>query len=328
MKKKYVTTLLWLLTIPFTFAQISNGFESVTGVNLESASTCYFFDTNNTTAHDLVDYNSGCGLVTVGMADTPSLLGFTINFDPNTPNGTVGFTDGDAFGVGNAASVTAALGSAPPEGTQAFQIEDTDGDILMRFGKVTLAGTSTPQVSLQYFIGSSGYETNDYLYVYVEVTNCASATTVTLIDTRGQDIDDLTIEGTWNTLSADLTAYVGCTAQLFIGWSSNSSSEELGIDNVNFTEGETESTLSISESSLDTAVSLYPNPTFGSFTIKNSGIALQTVQVLDVNGKVISNIELNGITEDKTINLDLPSGMYFVRIKSNYASTVKKLIVR
>ena len=328
MKNNYLTTLLLLLTIPFAFAQISNGFESVTGINLESASTCYFFDTNNLTAHDLTNYTNSCGEVVVTMVDTPSLLGFTIGFDPNTPNGTVGFTDGDAFGIGTAASVTQAVGVGPIEGTQAFQIEDTDGDILMRFGKVTLVGTTTPQVNLQYFIASSGYELDDYLNVYVEITNCGSATTVSLIDTRGQDIDNLALEGAWNTLSANLTPYIGCTAQLFIGWSSNSSSEELVIDNVNFTEGVPESTLSIPEDPIDSALSLYPNPTSGVFTIKNSSITLHNVKVLDINGRIVYNEHLNGLTENKTLDIDLPSGMYFVRLSSNYASTVKKLIIR
>ncbi|MGB6269766.1 MAG: T9SS type A sorting domain-containing protein [Olleya sp.] len=88
-------------------------------------------------------------------------------------------------------------------------------------------------------------------------------------------------------------------------------------------------TLSTEEFGLDTALSLYPNPSNGNITIKNSGIALDKVEISDLNGRVVFNQDLNGIKEDKELNLSskLSSGMYLMTLTSNNASTVKKLII-
>lgn len=82
------------------------------------------------------------------------------------------------------------------------------------------------------------------------------------------------------------------------------------------------------EEVLSNSFALYPNPTKGAFTIKNSGVALQSAQVSDVNGRIIATVNLNGMTEDKNIDLNLTTGMYFVKIQSENASTTKKLIVQ
>ena len=88
-------------------------------------------------------------------------------------------------------------------------------------------------------------------------------------------------------------------------------------------------TLSNDDFDLSAGVSFYPNPSKGFITIKNSGIALETVQVSDINGRVITKIDLEGTTNDKEIDLTttLTSGMYLVTITSKTASVTKKLII-
>ncbi|MGB3547383.1 MAG: hypothetical protein WBA17_10435 [Saprospiraceae bacterium] len=68
---------------------------------------------------------------------------------------------------------------------------------------------------------------------------------LTLLDTdgggfsggNGGDIDDLNIEGSWNTLMADLSAFIGCDVTLVVDFDSNADSEKLAIDAVSFSEG-------------------------------------------------------------------------------------------
>jgi len=88
-------------------------------------------------------------------------------------------------------------------------------------------------------------------------------------------------------------------------------------------------TLSTETVSLDKALALYPNPSNGRVIIKNSGIALESIQITSINGRVVVIYNLNGAIEDKEIDLSgLSTGMYLVKLSSNKASTVKKLIIR
>jgi len=218
----------------FVNAQVSKGFESATGINFANTS-CYFVD-GDMTAHTLANFSNSCGTVIVTEPPSGSSLGYTTSWAPGS-NGNGGFSDGDYFGLSASASVVAQLGAAPPQGSQAFIMEDTDGDVTMVFSEVFLAGTANPMVSIQYILDETTWEPSDFLNIYVAISGCGAPTTVTLLNTVGFDIDDLGIEDTWNTLSANLTPYIGCSAQLVVEFSGNAASEELGIDNIVFTEG-------------------------------------------------------------------------------------------
>ncbi|OUR98295.1 hypothetical protein A9Q86_14690 [Flavobacteriales bacterium 33_180_T64] len=87
--------------------------------------------------------------------------------------------------------------------------------------------------------------------------------------------------------------------------------------------------LSTNEFDLGNSIFISPNPSHGVITIKNSGIALEKLVITDVNGRIIANYELNGITVDKSLDLSamISSGMYFVTIASKNASTVKKIVI-
>jgi hypothetical protein len=74
--------------------------------------------------------------------------------------------------------------------------------------------------------------------------------------------------------------------------------------------------------------SLYPNPSNGNITIRNAGVALQNVTVTDVNGRTVGSYEMNGITTDTNLSLNLTTGMYFVKLTSDNASTTKKLVIK
>ena len=90
-------------------------------------------------------------------------------------------------------------------------------------------------------------------------------------------------------------------------------------------------TLSTEEfTSLDNEVTIYPNPSNGIITIKNSGVALNEVTVTDINGRVIATQNLNGITTDVNLDLSLKlsSGLYLMTISSESTSTVKKLTIK
>lgn len=90
------------------------------------------------------------------------------------------------------------------------------------------------------------------------------------------------------------------------------------------------SSLSTDEFELGNALFISPNPSNGKVTIKNSGIALTTAIVTDINGRTVSSHNLEGATADTALDLSsvLSSGLYFMTISSENASTVKKIIIK
>lgn len=90
-------------------------------------------------------------------------------------------------------------------------------------------------------------------------------------------------------------------------------------------------TLGMDESSLlDTQVRIFPNPSNGDITIKNSNIALENAVVTDLNGRVIVSYNLNGIigNQDLKMNSLLSNGMYLMTISSENGSTIKKVVIK
>ncbi len=87
------------------------------------------------------------------------------------------------------------------------------------------------------------------------------------------------------------------------------------------------STLS-NEEFLRNSFSVYPNPSNGNITIRNSGVALQNVTITDLNGRTVSTNEMNGVTTNVDLNLKLTTGIYLMKLTSNDASTIKKIIIK
>lgn len=107
-----------------------------------------------------------------------------------------------------------------------------------------------------------------------------------------------------------------------------SDNTDFGFHNINVTIGET---LNIEAfTMLENAISIFPNPSNGNITIKNSSISLKNVTVTDINGRIITSQYLNGITTDKNLDLSskLSSGLYLINISTESASIVKKLIIQ
>ena len=76
---------------------------------------------------------------------------------------------------------------------------------------------------------------------------------------------------------------------------------------------------------IDKNVSIYPNPSTGSFVIETNASTNQTLQVYDVNGRVVLTQALNGKT---TIDASsLPSGIYNLSIISDEGVANKRLVI-
>lgn len=77
-----------------------------------------------------------------------------------------------------------------------------------------------------------------------------------------------------------------------------------------------------------TQFNLYPNPVIDKVVLENpNGLKLVNVEILDVNGRIIKEINLKGTSTNKEISLQgYSSGVYFVRINAINSSTIKRII--
>ena len=117
-----------------------------------------------------------------------------------------------------------------------------DGVMIVEFDVVDLSAYTNNEVSLDYFINETGWEwgaaspgesASDIIHIYVrDLTN---ATTIDILNTEGNDIDDLMIEDVWTTGNVALPNNI--MAQLVVELQSNSGAETLYLDQVIF-EGE------------------------------------------------------------------------------------------
>ena len=80
---------------------------------------------------------------------------------------------------------------------------------------------------------------------------------------------------------------------------------------------------------LGNEISIFPNPSNGNITIKNSGVVINTASMIDVNGREIVSYDLKGITTNHNLDLSsiLVSGMYFVTISSEKGEITKRIII-
>ena len=139
----------------------------------------------------------------------------------------VGLSDGDFVGV---TDWTGDVG-AYTDGVQGFEISDADGLMTTTLDAVALNPGLEPDVALDLFVVDTGWEDDDRIRIWLEVDG---GTEIDLLNTSGQDIDDLGIEGSWMTYSADLSGYT--TATLNFELDSNSGSEAIYVDYVRFSE--------------------------------------------------------------------------------------------
>ncbi len=86
--------------------------------------------------------------------------------------------------------------------------------------------------------------------------------------------------------------------------------------------------LGTQDNELNNAIALYPNPANEQVTISNSSnIALETAMIYDLNGKLVSQINLQDMQSEQVINVSgFATGVYMVYITGEQSSVVKRLI--
>ena len=259
MKRLVLCLSLFFVLHPSAFAQT----PIIAGTSFEEPAAVggQYVDTGDPNVDHALASNPGEPVV--NFTSTGGELGFS-SFYTNTRGTGVGLTDGDLVGVRNETTDVGAY----IDGSQGFEINDPDGLMTVTLDDVDLTGAANPFVTVSYFLNQTSWESDDVARIWVD----ADGVEMDLLNTAGSDIDDLGIEGAWQTVSLDLT---GTTlATLHFELDSNASAENLYVDHIVFSDGALPVELSAFTARLDGDAALLQWQTASE--TNNAGFEVQT----------------------------------------------------
>lgn len=214
-------------TMPTAVFSVTDATESLSFTYTQSfeteatSSSDYDDPTDGDVDHDLINID---GAPLVDSENSGTELNGTLAFDASFEStGDVGLLDGDFVGV---TSYATAVGSYS-DGTQGYQLSDSDGRYVLNFETVDVSQSDDVEVSLDLFVDGTTWETTDLIQIGADVDGAIQW----LLDTSGSDINELNLEESWTTLST----VVDASAQevtLFVNFEANAAAEAAYIDNI------------------------------------------------------------------------------------------------
>lgn len=208
-------------------------------------------DAGNTFTDDQVpDGGQLTNASSFNISSDPLNLGFRTFWFDTRGNGTgpsVGSESGDFIGVnafsGSNAPDLGPTGIAVSAGVeQNFEFNDGDGRLDLVFDSVDLSGQTNRQLSFDYFINDTGFESNDSLSASLS-DGSISANLFSLGESglEGQASSDSS--PIWQSINVDLDQFItdnglGENLTLTISADTNSGSENIFVDNIAFFTGE------------------------------------------------------------------------------------------
>ncbi|GAB5417418.1 MAG: hypothetical protein Crog4KO_30000 [Crocinitomicaceae bacterium] len=169
---------------------------------------------------------------------------------------------------------------------------------------------------------------NDQMTVYVS-TDCG-ATWTQVWQAAGSALATLPANttqynapaaGDWTTTNVDLSAYDNMSDVVVRMEFVSAYGNNLFLDNINVAENN-----SINEEE-QIAVSIFPNPATDNFTVKLDESANGSIQVVDVQGKVVASQNVTGQAETTVDASALAAGIYTVLVSTENGVATKKVVV-
>lgn len=285
---------------------------SLTGL---SASTSYDFYIQADCGGDSSAWVGPYSFTTPCVASAISSFPWTENFDGETvPNLPCGWLAENVNADANTWISTTTQSSSAPNALAVTYNATIATDDWAFTPNLTLTGGQAYQLSFKYRAESATYP-EKLKVMYGSAQNSASMTTMLFDSTN-------IINTTFNTASVIFTPPT--TASYFIGFHGYSDANmwRLYVDDV---------TVDIS-TNVNTEVgnkgfTVYPNPNHGLFTVATPKGEKATIEILNVQGKVIYKNTMNGSNQ----NIDLTNnakGIYFVNITTAKGVEIQKIVIQ
>lgn len=100
------------------------------------------------------------------------------------------------------------------------------------------------------------------------------------------------------------------------------------FDNLLVKASSTDTLLGVNNNTLlSSQLSIFPNPSNGIVTILAPEMAINSIEMSDINGRIVKITKVNGLNETQINVSDLAKGVYFLKIASDKGIATKKLVV-
>ncbi|MDG1063008.1 MAG: T9SS type A sorting domain-containing protein [Flavobacteriaceae bacterium] len=297
-----------------TFSQVRAQIISTSFEGIPCPNALYFDPMDPATPHPLDNQNEQPIL---NWPETNQELGFNAYYSPYD-QASVGLSDGDSVGITDRTTIVGGFS----EGTQGYEISDCDGNYTLEFTPIDLQGVDQASIAIDVFIAPTGYEgdgvansaQSDRLHIYVK--DLEQQGQIDLLNTTGNDINDLNIEGRWLNLTADISRFN--RVQLIVTARNNTAAEAFYLDRV-----EVQGILSDTSTKQPDPV-IFPNPTRQSFTLVGSDHIDTEMALYDIFGHHVWTGHSQGVIHDVSM---LQSGLYFLSIIKDKNIRTQKLII-
>lgn len=127
--------------------------------------------------------------------------------------------------------------------------------------------------------------------------------------------------GTWAERTQSLAAYNGQTIRIGINCTS-SDTYMFMVDDFKVT-----ATSLATDDFATSKLMVYPNPSNNVVTVfDNENIGINTISISDYNGRKVKFLKFDGVNQTQINISELNSGLYFMKIETNYGILLKKMI--
>lgn len=288
------------------------------------------YSTSGTPSGILYTFTTDCSATPQGPCTAPSNL---VSSNISQTGATISWTPGDTETQWNLqyksvsdADWSASLQTSSPNYT--FSGLTANTIYLVRVQAICTSGVSDWSMTASFTTLQEGQETC-YAPTDLSVGIMASSSQITLIWNQQGTPDNWTVRykqtssNTWSTATADDISYtltnLAANTEYEAFVVANCGSQTSGESNhVTFT------TTGINDYLLNNTT-LHPNPTTGEFRVQNSKFRIQSVEVYDVYGKLMTSVEVN----DNVAEIDasnFASGVYFIRVLTEKGMVTKRIM--
>jgi len=216
-------------------------------------------------------------------------------------------------------------------GASTFEMSDNDVmthiedvDLLITSGEIELPegeSTLSYRIGSVGFTGSQGTHYSTYIITFSDMEGIQTLEALKEMLDAKTPLESATISGESSVTTVSVSQYAGQLAVIAFRLHDTDGNSILLVDDVKVTSG------ALGTDGLTAAeFVMYPNPATDVVNIAGNNLAINTVTVADLNGRIVKTLSANGTGNAKVDLSGLSAGIYVMTVESDAGTATKKII--